>query len=512
VNGAQALVATATQAGLSVCFANPGTTEMPLVEALDAEPAVRPVLGLFEGVVTGAADGYARMAERPAMTLLHLGPGFANGIANLHNARRAGSPVVNVVGDHTTWHRPADAPLTSDIASLARPVSHWLRENRTAGDLPGDVADAVAEACSDGGRIATLVVPADCQQDEAGAPVRPRSPRARTAVPAETVRAAAEALRGGGPGVLLLGASGLSADGLRAAGRVAAASGCRLLCGKFPARIERGGDLPAVERLGYFPEQAAKSLSGAAALVLAGERSPVTFFGYPGTPSSEVPDGVAEHRLAGPTDDVVAALEELADALGAPPAAPAAPPARPGPASGPLTPATAGQVLAALQPEGAVVVDEALTTSAPYWPASAGAPRHSVLTITGGAIGQGLPNAVGAAVACPDRPVIAYQADGSGLYTAQALWTMARESLDVTVLVCANRSYRILRAELQRSGATPGRASQTLTSLSDPAVDWVALAAAYGVPARQVTTAEEMADALRTGLTEPGPHLVELLL
>jgi acetolactate synthase-1/2/3 large subunit len=512
VNGAQSLLATAERAGLSVCFANPGTTEMPLVEALDGGPGVRPVLGLFEGVVTGAADGYARMAGRPALTLLHLGPGFANGIANLHNARRAGSPVVNLIGDMATWHRHADAPLTTDIASLARPVSHWLRECRSAGDVPGDLADAVAEAGSDGGRIATLVVPSDCQQDESGPAAAPRAARPRAAVADETVQLVADALRSaGGSAVVLLGADGLSERGLRAAGRVAAATGSRLLSGKFPARIERGGGLPAPERLGYFPEQAAKSLEGADTLVLAGEPSPMTFFGYPGTPSSEVAPGTRVVRLAGATEDVAGALEELADRLGAPAHAPAAGAGLPDLPSGRLTPRLAGTVLAALQPEDAIVVDESLTCSAPYYAAAAGSPRHTVLCLTGGAIGQGLPSAVGAAVACPDRPVLAYQADGSGLYTAQALWTMARERLDVTVLVCANRTYRILQAELDRAGVQdPGPASQRFTSLADPAVDWVQLAGGYGVPARRAETAEEMAAALRDALAEPGPHLVEL--
>src|SRR5437764_11877684 len=153
MNGAQALIRTLVDCGVDVCFTNPGTSEMHFVAALDAVPEMRGVLGLFEGVVTGAADGYGRMADRPAATLLHLGPGLGNGLANLHNARRARTPVVNIVGDHATWHRAADPPLASDIAALAGVVSDWVRCNRTAADLPGDTAEAVAAALVSPGQV-----------------------------------------------------------------------------------------------------------------------------------------------------------------------------------------------------------------------------------------------------------------------------------------------------------------------------------------------------------------------
>ena len=513
MNGAEALLATARAAGIDLCLANPGTTEMPLVTALDGSPGIRPVLGLFEGVVTGAADGFGRMAARPAMTLLHLGPGFANGIANLHNARRAGTGIVNVVGDMATWHRPYDAPLTSDIASLARPVSHWFRATQRPEDVPGDMADAIAAATSAGGRIATLVVPVDCLWSASVAPAVPRQPAPRPVVPEETIAEAAKVLAAGGPVALMLGPQLLTEAGLALAGRVSAATGCRLLAEKFPARIERGVGRPDPQRLGYFPEQAAASLEGIRHLILVGARAPVTFFGYQGTASSEVPDGVGTVHLAGPDDDASSALAEVLDRLpeaddGAAPAS-----ATPEQPTGPLTPETAGAVLAALQPEGAIVVDEALTSSAPYWTAAAGSAPHTALTLTGGAIGQGLPSATGAALACPDRRVIAYQADGSGLYTAQALWTMARESLDVTVVICANRRYRILQAEQRRDGITDGgTASAAFTDLRSPAVDWVSLANGYGVPGVRVSTVEHMTEQLRGALAEPGPQLIEVLL
>lgn len=523
MNGAESLLAAARSAGIAVCFANPGTTEMPLVQALDGEPGIRPVLALFEGVVTGAADGYARMTGRPAMTLMHLGPGTANGLANLHNARRAHSPVLNVVGDHATWHRGWDAPLTSDIDSLVRPVSGWVRTSASPDAAAGDLTDAVVAARSAPGQVATLIVPADVQWDDVqwdaaadGVPAsNPVTPVPPAAVDDRCIAAAADALRTGTPGVLLLGGAALTEAGLRAAGRIAAASGCRLASEKFPARAERGGDLPVVEKLPYFPEPALDALTGVGVVVLAGAQSPVAFFGYPGVPSSEVPDGTAAVPLAGPADDVVGALESLADRLagGRQAAARPAQVARPDAPSGRLDARSLCQAIAALQPEGAIVVEEAVSSAGTYFAAAAGAPRHSYLSLTGGAIGQGLPSAAGAAIACPDRPVLAFQADGSGLYTAQALWTMAREQLDVTVVVAANGTYRILQTELTRSGVTePGHASRSLTDLGSPRIDWVALSSGYGVPARRAESADELVSAMQAALGEPGPHLVEAVL
>ncbi|MEB2311687.1 MAG: acetolactate synthase large subunit [Polyangiaceae bacterium] len=513
MTGADSLIRTARAAGVEVCFANPGTTEMPLVAALDRVPGVRPVLGLFEGVCTGAADGYARMAGRPALALLHLGPGLANGLANLHNARRAGTPVLVVVGDHASWHLGADPLLASDIVSLANPVSGWVRAVRRPADVAADTAAALEAACAPPGRVATLIVPADCQWEEVeGAPVAVRT-SAPAPVSQDRVEATARLLRAGADRVaLLVGGAALGARGLRAAARVRAASGARILSDTFVARLERGAGLPETERLPYFPEQAVAALAGLRALVLCGAREPVAFFGYPGQPSRLAPEGCERIALAAPEEDGVGALEALADALGAPASLPADPP-RPRPAlpSGALDGATLGQVLAALQPEGAIVVDEGLTSSAPWFAAAAGAPPHTVLGLTGGAIGQGLPCAAGAAVACPDRKVIALQADGSGMYTLQALWTMAREGLDVVVVVCANRSYRILQIELARAGVTdPGPAARALADLGHPELDWTALARGLGVPATRVTDADAFAKELSRALAEPGPALIEV--
>jgi len=514
VNGAEALLRTAAQAGVEVCFANPGTTEMQLVAALDRVNGLRAVLGLFEGVCTGAADGYARMLRRPALTLLHLGPGFANGIANLHNARRARVPIVNLIGDHASWHLPFDAPLTSDIESLARPVSGWVRSSASSKELARDGADAIRAALTPPGQVATLIVPQDCAWSAAEGPVRMEPPPPAAPVADAAVSAAAEALRTGEPAVLFLGGEALSEPALRAAERIAAASGCRVLTETFFTRQERGGDLPAFARLPYFPEQAREALSPCRHLVVAGTREPVGFFGYPDGRSRLAPDDARRLVLASPGDDVAGALEALASRLGAPARAPQVQrPARPGRPSGPLDVAKLGQAIAALQPEGAIVVDESATSGLAYGALSAGAPRHSLLALTGGAIGQGLPCATGAAVACPDRKVIAFQADGSGMYTVQSLWTMARESLDVVVVVCSNRAYRILQAELSRAGvAEPGVNARTLTSLSHPDLDWVALARGLGVAGSRADSADSFCAAFERALAEPGPALIEAVL
>ncbi|MBV8357175.1 MAG: acetolactate synthase large subunit, partial [Deltaproteobacteria bacterium] len=475
MNGAESLIRTALAAGIEVCFANPGTTEMALVAALDAVEGMRPVLGLFEGVCTGAADGYARMADKHALTLTHLGPGFANGIANLHNARRARSPVVNVIGDQATWHLAADAPLTSNIVSLARPVSAWVREVKTPASVAADTAEAIAASGHAPGRVSTLIVPSDCLWNPASGIASPLPVQAPIRVTDDAIRRSASTLHErGSKAVMFLGAQAMRARGLVAAGRIARKTGCRLVCETFPSRIERGAGRPAVEKLPYFPEQALEMLSKYEAIVLAGALAPVAFFGYPNLPSSLIPDGCASETLATPEQDAIAALEALADEVGASADAVSGTnlnrPPRP---TGKLDSATVGAALAALLPENCIVMDEAATTGLPFFAASAGAPPHTYLALTGGAIGQGLPCATGAAVACPERKVIAFQADGSGMYTLQALWTQAREGLNVTTLVCNNRRYRILQVELARAGVTePGRKARSLTSLANPEIQW----------------------------------------
>jgi acetolactate synthase-1/2/3 large subunit len=515
MNGARALLATLVGSGVDVCFSNPGTSEMHFVAALDEVPAMRGILTLFEGVATGAADGYARVAGRPAATLLHLGPGLGNGLANLHNARRARSPIVNIVGDHATSHTRFDAPLESDIASLARPVSGWYRVTARADDVGADAADAVAAAYGPPGCVATLVLPADSSWTEsATGPSTPRPRAARPVAAPETVEDAARALRSGERVALLLGGTAVRARGLRAASRIGTASGASLLCETFPANLERGAGVPPVDRLGYLAEFAQAQLAGVQHLVLVDAKSPVSFFAYPGRPSDLVPEGCTVHTLARPGEDAPAALEALAEAVGAgrDDARPAAA-ARPGRPTGPLTTETLAAAIGATLPENAIVVDEGNTSGLSVSGATAGAPRHDWLTLTGGAIGIGLPAATGAAVAAPERPVLCIQADGSAMYTLQALWTQAREGLGVTTVVLANHSYAILNMELHRVGADAGGPrSRRLLDLTDPELDFVALARGLGVPARRVESAEALTAALLESFAEPGPALIEVPL
>jgi acetolactate synthase I/II/III large subunit len=513
MTGADGLIRTLLEAGLDVCFANPGTTEMPIVRALDEVPGVRAVLGLFEGVCTGAADGYARMSGKPGVTLLHLGPGLANGLAYLHDARRAHSPIVNLVGDHATWHLRADAPLTSDIESLAQPVSGWVRRNTSAASLAQDAAEAICAAQQPPGQIATLIIPHDCQLEPGSGPaaVRAIAPRAR--ITDGAVARAVERLRNQGPSVLFLGGQALSERGGRAAARVAAATGCALMCETFPARWERGAGTPPIERLPYFPEQAMAALSRFRSVVLAGARPPVAFFGYPGLPSHLISSNQVQTTLATPADEIAVALEALADALGAPSeVAHQNPPRTPRP-TGALTPETLSAVVAALLPEHAIVMDESNTSMGPFLSMSQSAPPHTLLTQPGGAIGLGPPCATGAAIACPDRTVINLQADGSAMYTLQALWTQAREQLNVKTIICSNRSYRILGIEMARAGVrTLGPQAERLIRLSDPAIDWVHLATGMGVPGVRVDTAGDLAREVERALTIAGPHVIEALV
>lgn len=513
MNGAESMMATAVRAGVELCFANPGTTEMGFVAALDRTPGLRAVLCLFEGVCTGAADGYARMLGRPAMTLLHLGPGFANGIANLHNARRAHSPVLNLIGDHMTWHLAADAPLSSDIGSLARPVSGRVATTSSARGAGRDIALAIAAAGRTPGCVSTLIVPADHQIEPGDGPAQGIAPEPVRVASPDRIDRTARAIRASqGPVTLLLGGGALSDRGLGAAARIAAATNARLVAETFPARWQRGGSLPSVERLPYLPEQASAFLASDALLVLAGARSPVAFFGYPGQPSAIAPD-VPRAALAAPDEDAALALEQLADALDARRPRAADPSVAQTSNAGPLDPLRLGAVLARHLREGMIVVDEAATSGLPFYPASNSAPAHTVLTLTGGAIGQGPPCATGAALACPDRPVIAFQADGSAMYTFQALWTQARESLHVITLLCSNRAYRILQIELARAGvAEPGPIARQLTSLEQPAIDWVALAKGLGVPGCRVETTEALDQALGRAIAAEGPSLIEVVL
>jgi acetolactate synthase-1/2/3 large subunit len=511
--GAEALVRSLVASGVDVVFANPGTSEMHFVATLDAVPEMRGVLALFEGAATGAADGYARMRETPAAVLLHLGPGLGNGLANLHNARRAHAPVVAIVGDHATHHKQYDAPLESDIDTVALSVSTWIRRSVRAEEAGTDAAAAVAAAFGPPGRIATLILPADVSWSEGGsaAPPAERTPRAMVRV--ETLEATAAALRSHERAALLLGGTALRERGIQAACRIAQATGAEVLAETFPARAERGGGIPAVQRLAYLSEMAAGQLDGLRHLILVDTKSPVSFFAYPGKPSDLVPDGCEVTMLAGGGDDAVAALESLAVEVGAEPHPTITDAARPEKPSGELSAESTARAIGALLPEGAIVSDEA-NTSGTFLPTfTAGAARHDWLSLTGGSIGQGLPVALGAAVACPDRPVLALEADGSALYTLQSLWTMAREQLDVTTVIFSNRRYAILRMELARVGATAsGARALEMLDISPPEIDFVALARGFGVPATRPESADGFAADLERAFAEPGPHLIEAVV
>src|SRR4051812_34054873 len=486
---------------------------MHFVAALDDVPEMRGVLTLFEGVATGAADGYARMAGRPAATLLHLGPGYGNGLANLHNARRGRAPQVVVVGDHARAHKRLDAPLESDIDAVAGSVSAWVRRSLSPGTVAADAADAVAAARTAPGGIATLILPADVSWEDGAAPADAVAVRPAPHVAPAVVDDVAAVLRSGEPAVLFLGGDAMGEDGLLAAVRVAAGTGARLVSETFPARTARGAGLPDVAKLPYPPEMAIAALAGTKHLVLAGATAPVHFFAYPDVPGTPVPEDCTVHVLSTPAEDSVFTLRALVGMTGEDAVPEVLEASRPELPTGALTPRTMNAVIGALLPEGAIVVDEALTSGVGLHELTSGAPRHDWLALTGGAIGDGLPMALGAAIACPDRPVIGVQADGSAMYTISALGSYAREQADITTIVCDNGSYAILEHELSRVGAAgDGDRAAKLLDLGGPSLDFVALATGMGVPATRATTAEELADQLRTALAEPGPHLIDAVL
>lgn len=516
MNGSQALIRTLVDAGVDVCFGNPGTSEMHFVAALDAVPRMRAVLALFEGVATGAADGYARLADKPAATLLHLGSGLGNGLANLHNARKGRTPIVTIVGDHATHHKRYDAQLESDIETVARNVSAFIRRSASAADVAADALDTVRAALGPPGQVATLILPADVSWDEGAAPAalgEPPRARPRT-VGGEVVDRIAKLLRSGERSALLVGGRATRERGLLAASRVAAATGAKLLAETFPTRLERGAGRPPVERLAYLAEWAAEQLAGLQHVILVDAKAPVSFFAYPGKASALAPAGCEIHVLADPSEDAAVALDALAEAVGASEAVPVLQPAaRPHPPAGLLTADAACQAIGALLPEGAIVSDEALTSGLTASLHTAGAPPHDWLTLTGGAIGQGLPVALGAAVAAPGRRVLALEADGSSLYTHQAWWTMAREGLDVTTVLFNNASYAILNMELGRVGASEaGPRAKDMFSLTRPPIDHTAIARGMGVPASRATTADEFVEQLARALATPGPSMIEAVV
>lgn len=514
MNGAQSLVRTLTNCGVEVCFGNPGTSEMHFVAALDSVPEMRAVLCLFEGVVTGAADGYARIAGKPAATLLHLGPGLANGLSNLHNARRAQSPIVNIIGDHATHHLQYDALLTSDIAGFARPVSAWVHASKSAQTVAADTARAVQAARAAPGGIASLILPADTAWNPAERAAPPLPDITAAAVDARTVDDIAQLLGNGRKTALLLRGAALRGAGLEAAGRVRAKTGARLFCDTFAPVAEMGAGRVPLERIPYFAEMIVDFLKDTEQLVLVGAVPPVSFFAYPDKPSWCVPAHCAIAHLAHPHEDGAGALAALADALGAPArSAERVPLSLPPLPTGALTAMSAAQAIAALTPDEAIYADESATSSLGLLISIAQARPHTHLPLAGGSIGQGLPLAVGAAVAAPHRKVICPMGDGGAAMTLQALWTMAREKLDVTTVVFANRSYLILNIELQRVGASgAGAKAASMLDLHNPEMNWMKLAEGFGVEASRATTAEEFVAQYASAMQQRGPRLIEALI
>ncbi len=503
--GAECLLRTLLANNVNLCLMNPGTSEMQFVSALDRVPGMRGVLCLYEGVCSGAADGYARMTGSPAATLLHLGPGLANALSNFHNARKARSPVVNVVGEHSTRHLRYDAPLTSDTEAFARTVSGWVRKLERAESMGEAASAAVAASFGPPGGVASLIVPADFSWSEAGEPGCPAPRIAPRAPDAAKIREAADILRDGAPAGLVLGGRALTGRALDAAGRI----GARVFADRYSARMTRGAGVFAPERIPYFPEPAQALLAGIRHLILVEARPPVSFFGYPGMRSTLAPMNCAIHELASPEEDGTSALEALAG----PRVAIESRERAALPQGERLTAAAAGRTVGALLPEGAIVSDETVSSNEAIWPHLAGAPPHDHLPVTGGSIGQGLPVAVGAALACPDRKVIALEADGSAMYTLQSLWTMARERLDVVAVILSNRRYRILDIEMRRTGAgAVGPRANEMIDLTRPDLDWVKLSEGLGVQAARAATADDFIREFRAAIGEKGPRLIEAVL
>ncbi|WP_396271994.1 acetolactate synthase large subunit [Hyphomonas sp.] len=506
--GAEALVSTLADHGVTACFANPGTSEMHLVTALDHEPRIHSVLCLFEGVATGAADGHARVTGNPAMTLLHLGAGFLNGGANIHNAKRAWTPMINVIGDHAVPHLRYDAPLTSNILGLAGPNSVWIKSADKVADAGNLAAEAWEASFGPLPGPVSLLLPADTAWTEGGKPgARRERPKLR-APEAGRIAAAAKAVRSAVKPMILINGTALTPAGLAQAARLKAA-GIRVLTDTFFPRMARGAGIFAPDRMQYFAEGAMADLAGTDLMLVAGTQVPVAFFAYPGRPSVLVPEGCATQIIGGPESDSAAILGALADALGAKTSADAAPLDLPGMPTGALNAATIGASIARHLPEGSFVSDDGVSNGLPAFMMTGRARPHEWMMLTGGAIGQGLPLALGAAIAAKGRKVLCISGDGAAMYTNQALWSMARERADVVNVIFVNNSYRILNIELARTGAgNPGRVAEDLLGLGRPEIDWVKLSEAQGVPAVNARTADEFDAALESAFATPGPHLI----
>ena len=513
MNAADALLKTLVDNGLEVVFANPGTSEMHLVAAIDHYPQIRPVLGLFEGVVTGAADGYARMSGKAAANLLHLGPGLGNGFANIHNAKKARSPMINIVGDHATFHLKYDAPLTSDLDGLAKSSSDWVERVKSPEELPAGGSRAWQAAHNFPGQIATLIVPADCawgETDKIGKILNSVGP---SEIANDVLREAYEALTDKSNCMLFLGGEFLDEQSVNMAAKIATKTGARLATETFRKRQRRGFGIPVVEPLPYFSEMAEDFLKGVESIVFVGSKPPVSFFAYPDKRSYLSPENSKLVQLATFEQDGKKALESLCEMLDANEISEELLPSETSqaPLNGELNPAHVGLLLGELLPEEAIVSDEAATSGFLVYPNTWNSKPHDWLSLTGGSIGQGLPLATGAAIACPDRPVICLHGDGGAMYTIQSLWTQARENLNVTNIIFSNRAYAILKIELDRVGALEtGDRAESLFSLENPEINWISLGKSLGVESFTAPTVEEFRKIFSSAVNEPGPSLIEV--
>ncbi|MEC9247606.1 MAG: acetolactate synthase large subunit [Pseudomonadota bacterium] len=513
MNGARALLGSLVNSGVEICFANPGTSEMHLVAAIGETDKIRSILCLFEGVVTGAADGYWRMKRSPAVTLLHLGPGYANGMANLHNARRAFSGIINIVGDHAEWHLKYDAPLTSDVLGHVDLHSDLVRSSESAQDLGLAGSEVVAYAKKGWGKIATLFVPANHAWEEASSAHVKMESDGVAVVPPSRIKKIAESMNSGKKTGILLGGQALLENTTEIASRISQVGDITLLCETFAARLQRGVGRVSLNRIPYFAEQAIEFLKEFEQIILVGAKSPVGFFAYPEVESLLAPKDCEISTLVKVDEDSMTALAALADFIGAPKKVVRQKPDV-SPATGEvLSPSNIGDVIAELLPANSIVSDEGITCGLELYTRTMGAEKHDWLSITGGSIGQGLPVSFGASVACPDRKVVAFQADGSGMYTVQTLWSMAREDTDVTIVLLKNDSYAILNVELARLKAgKPTDKTKSMFDLSNPSIDWVSVAGGLGVPAKRVGSVSQFRSEFGRAMDGKGPFLIEVLV
>lgn len=512
--GAQHILTGLSDAGIELIFTNPGTTEIYFVDALGKVPIPRPVLTLTEAVAAGAADGAARIGGQPTALLLHLGPGLANAIAYLHNAKRAHSPIVVVVGDHSQGVANQDPPLASDIDSLAHTFSKAVIHVTQHEHPRHSAARAGYIAVDATPGIVTLIVPSDLSWSETNdIPRLQRPPRTPLNTPESTLERASAALIEPDGTAVIVGGDLLRTEGQETLERLTRCQNLTVWANTFPARMDRGYGRPRVRRLPYLPEMAIAALENTRRVVIAGGANPVPFFGYPHLPDRLVTE---ECEIITLTSDPSAAPSSIAALM------PNAEeltllgsthiePATKDDDNAALNPANFASVVAELLPADTIVVDESNTLGLNLEEATANAAAHTWLpALTGGAIGHGLGMAIGAALAAPERRVLALIADGSSLYTPQALWTHASETLNITTVILSNRSYGILNFELHRLGSeAETEGAKRLLSLSPPSIDHIRLATGFGVPAARASTVGELIDALTSAWLSRGPSLIE---